>query len=340
MLVGKGHNGGDALIALRVLMDRMPGLRALVVLAAGPQSLRPLTRKALEPLDPDRDVEDRRWSGGGEAGDQLGVCLVGDPFDFCLDGLLGMSFRPPLRGGVNRQIIDCVNRNPSIRLRAAIDLPSGLGDASDAEPFRADFTYATGIVKAPVVAPEHTVLGSAVSATWISGSLPQRQAGGRYLGAQGCDPDPLRRSAVSGLGQTDLTVMSLCLTGSRPYPGALLMSVRAALQVRGRSGHGLCPGIPGRDPRPQAPEAIWVPWPETLAGSLALEGRHLLASRSGRCSSLVVGPGLGNEAETLDCWPKRIDCSTSRSSSMRTALQKRFDCRCDRPSGSRPSARS
>ncbi|RKX27950.1 MAG: NAD(P)H-hydrate dehydratase, partial [Verrucomicrobia bacterium] len=48
-----------------------------------------------------------------------------------------------------------------------------------------------------------------------------------------------------------------------------------------------------------APEAIWVPWPETLAGSLALEGRHLLASRSDRCSSLVVGPGLGREGETL-----------------------------------------
>lgn len=34
ILVGKGHNGGDALIALRRLVDRQPSLQALVILAS------------------------------------------------------------------------------------------------------------------------------------------------------------------------------------------------------------------------------------------------------------------------------------------------------------------
>ena len=49
----------------------------------------------------------------------------------------------------------------------------------------------------------------------------------------------------------------------------------------------------------RAPEAMWVGWPETAAGGLALEGRSLLQARLTRATALVAGPGLGREAETL-----------------------------------------
>ena len=49
----------------------------------------------------------------------------------------------------------------------------------------------------------------------------------------------------------------------------------------------------------QAPEAMWVGWPETPEGGLALEGRHLLHERISRASALVMGPGMGKEPETL-----------------------------------------
>ena len=48
-----------------------------------------------------------------------------------------------------------------------------------------------------------------------------------------------------------------------------------------------------------APEAIWVGWPETPDGGLALEGRHLIQQRGERIDAWVIGPGLGREAETL-----------------------------------------
>jgi NAD(P)H-hydrate epimerase len=44
---------------------------------------------------------------------------------------------------------------------------------------------------------------------------------------------------------------------------------------------------------------MWVGWPETPTGGLALEGQHLLAARINRATALVIGPGLGREKETL-----------------------------------------
>jgi NAD(P)H-hydrate epimerase len=49
----------------------------------------------------------------------------------------------------------------------------------------------------------------------------------------------------------------------------------------------------------RAPEVMWVGWPETPAGGLALDGQHLLKTRLGRLDALVIGPGLGREVETL-----------------------------------------
>jgi NAD(P)H-hydrate epimerase len=56
----------------------------------------------------------------------------------------------------------------------------------------------------------------------------------------------------------------------------------------------LVPAYAGR-----APEAMWVGWPETPTGGLALEGEHLLRARLDRASALVIGPGLARESETL-----------------------------------------
>jgi NAD(P)H-hydrate epimerase len=86
--------------------------------------------------------------------------------------------------------------------------------------------------------------------------------------------------------------------GSRSYPGAALMCTRAAL----RSGVGLVTAFVPESLVPAlaaiAPEAIWVGWPETPEGGLALEGLHLLRARLERATALVIGPGLGPEPET------------------------------------------
>lgn len=76
------------------------------------------------------------------------------------------------------------------------------------------------------------------------------------------------------------------------------MTVRAAL----RSGVGLLTAFVPESLvasfAATVPEAMWVGWPETVEGGLALEGAHLLDEKLGRATALVIGPGLGREKET------------------------------------------
>jgi NAD(P)H-hydrate epimerase len=185
-----------------------------------------------------------------------------------------------------------------IRLRAAIDLPSGLGDSS---AFRADFTYATGIVKAPVLALPNAGRVRYLDLGFFQSPPPAVR---HLLGAKlnrvlaSATLDSLRALRPS---QSDKRTYGhlFVIGGSRHYPGAVLMSVLAAL----RSGAGLVtafvPESLASAFAARLPEAMWVGWPETPEGGLALEGTHLLREKITRATALLIGPGLGREPETL-----------------------------------------
>jgi NAD(P)H-hydrate epimerase len=177
-------------------------------------------------------------------------------------------------------------------LRAAVDLPSGL-DVPEA--FRADFTYATGVVKTPLLdLPNAGRLRYLDLGFFAEGKQPVTDAfvlTSRVLDNLRGWRDPRSDKRAQG----HLFVVA----GSRHYPGAAMMTVLAAL----RSGAGLVTAFVPESLVPafaaQVPEAIWVGWPETPDGGLALEGRHLLTARLPRADALVLGPGLGQERETL-----------------------------------------
>jgi NAD(P)H-hydrate epimerase len=199
-----------------------------------------------------------------------------------------------------------VNALP-VRLRAAVDLPSGLGGDT---VFRADFTYATGVVKTPLVDSSNTA---------VVGRLRYLDLG--FFAAAGLAEAGPPGSATPATGDSRLRMLTpavlaplaelrapvsdkrtfghlFVVAGSRSYPGAALMTVLAAL----RSGAGLVTAFVPESLVPafaaRAPEAMWVGWPETPGGGLALEGEHLLRALIGRASALEIGPGLGREAET------------------------------------------
>ena len=123
--------------------------------------------------------------------------------------------------------------------------------------------------------------------------------------------------------------------GSRSYPGAALMCARAAL----RSGAGLVTAFVPESLVPAfaagAPEAIWVGWPETPEGGLALEGLHLLRERLARATALVMGCGLGPEPEVrtlaeeivkLAEVPVVLDADALQPSVLAAAAGKRVIC--------------
>jgi NAD(P)H-hydrate epimerase len=110
--------------------------------------------------------------------------------------------------------------------------------------------------------------------------------------------EPLRRLRPSASDKRSYGHLFI-VGGSRAYPGAVLMSVLAAL----RSGVGLVtafvPESLAAAFSARAPEAMWVGWPETPAGGLALEGSYLLREKISYATALLIGPGLGGDRETL-----------------------------------------
>ncbi len=278
VVAGKGHNGGDALIAVQKILEQHPRATAEVLLVYGVKDLRPLALRAWQVLQQ-------------KFPDQVNTVTLrnlGTNYELMLDGLFGYNFRSPLDRRA-RAALRAVNARPAT-MRVAVDLPSGLDDQ---DAFRADFTYATGIVKTPLLGLPHAgrlryldlgffqAQSTAANLVLTAGAL-RALRGWR---------DPVTDKRKQG--------HLFILGGSLSYPGAVLMSVLAAL----RSGVGLVTAFAPESLvsafATQAPEAIWVGWPETPAGGLALEGCNLLVARWARATALVIGPGLGLEQETL-----------------------------------------
>lgn len=276
VLVGKGHNGGDALIAAQAVLEKSPQARAEVRFVFGERRLRPLAARAWRGLV--HAAGERVFAAGATAEFHSGG------YDLCFDGIFGFQFRPPADAGV-QALIQRVNTLP-IRLRAAVDLPS-------AGVFRADFTYATGSVKAPVLENENSGRIRFLDLGFFG---PEAAGGERVLTPAVLAPLAALRSARSDKRTYGHVFL---IGGSRNFPGAIMMSVRAAL----RSGVGLLTAfVPESLVAAYAahvPEAMWVGWPETPQGGLALEGLHLLREKIAAASALVIGPGLGREPETL-----------------------------------------
>jgi len=274
VLAGKGHNGGDALLAAQAVLERFPAAHADVLFVFGERDLRPLATRAYRAL-------------AQTAVNRLRVVQADDlapRYDLCLDGVFGFQFRPPA-GPLVSGLLARVNALP-IRLRAAVDLPS-------AGLFRADFTYATGSVKTPILTDKHAGRLRYLDLGFFTGA--ERGADRVLTNALLAPLAALRPPQIDKRGQGHLLVLG----GSRSYPGAVMMTVLAAL----RSGAGLVTAFVPESLAPafaaRAPEAMWVGWPETPDGGLALEGRRLLQARLARADALVMGPGLGREAETL-----------------------------------------
>lgn len=291
VLAGKGHNGGDALLAAKAILEELPRATAEVVLCFGEAALRPLARRALDGLRgtdiPTRVVVSQT---------SMSLETHATTYDLCIDGIFGFQFRAPMDAAA-AALIASVNAHPDIRFRAAVDLPSGVGETSDATRFRADFTYATGIVKQPVVMPEVAASVGRLRYLDLGFFKAARPEGEAYV----LTKELLAPLAALRASQTDKRTFGhlLVVGGSRSYPGAVVLAVRAAL----RSGTGLVTAfVPERlapEYAARHPEAMWVGCPETTAGGLAEGTVRLIQERLSRATALLMGPGMSTEPEVL-----------------------------------------
>lgn len=287
VLVGKGHNGGDALLATADLLRRLPGATADLIFACGEAALRPLAARAWTQL---RGAPVRVLPATSSAE------LWAASYDLCLDGLFGFRFRAPIPPTV-AELIARVNTHPRIRFRAAVDLPSGLGEASAGTVFRADFTYATGIVKTPAIQADNAALVGRLR--YLDVGFFRAECAVPAAPERMIIPQVLAPLAALRCSQTDKRTFGhlLIAGGSRSYPGAVVLAVRAAL----RSGVGLVtafvPATLAPEYAARHPEAMWVGCPESAAGGLAQGTVGLIQERLSRATALLMGPGMSAEPE-------------------------------------------
>jgi len=305
VLVGKGHNGADSLIAAKRFLRTIPTSRAVIWPWAPKEDCRDLTQRAFEELiefatnrieilSPACQMTDEKIS------ETFLKTTQDRGFDLAIDGLLGLQGRVKLDYPM-KQWIELINQTTKISVRVAVDLPSGIGEvvSSEMHPFRADFTYCTGLVKTPVIDNGNQ--------PWV-GRLRYLDLG-FFENAQVSEYEGfskvLRPSALPVLRQLRPVQCDkrdfghlLVLAGSSTYAGAAMMTVKGAL----RSGVGLVtccvPQSIHNAMVASCPEAMWVPMPETLDGALALEGLGKAHRYLERVDALVAGPGIGSERES------------------------------------------
>lgn len=293
VLAGKGLNTGDALIAVEQLAAAVPGLRVDLLNTAPEEDWNPLAGAVLKRLRKAvGDSLQRHQSGDWEA-------VLSREIDVVIDGLYGLGFRPPLKPGP-AALLKAVNASSSIRMRAAVDLPSGVGDGTDPGSFVADFTYIPGVAKEPC----------------FDGSNAEKVGRIRFL-----EIDPFRGEQLAGEGHQDFLVSPesyksvnrlrdansdkrtykhcLILAGSSHMPGAAIMATRAALQAGAGLVTTLTPASVAGHLASAAPEAMWRPLPMTPEGGLDVETVRIMAHLSQKAHAVLIGPGMLMDRATV-----------------------------------------
>jgi NAD(P)H-hydrate epimerase len=299
VLCGKGNNGGDGMMAARLLADA--GLEVTTLLFGAPEQLTGDAAVAYGELTSQKRGRIHVVTSAKSLAEH------NDAFntDLIVDAVLGTGFKPPLKG-LALEALEWLRGSRAPIL--AIDLPSGWPadktSATFAGPvFPADavitFTapkpahvfgqlttrWDQPVVVAPIGSPQPAIV-SELNLDWAGSSLALAQA---------------PRAAAANKGSFGhVLVVGGTFGSSGGKAGAPAMTALAAM----RAGAGL---VTAAVPAPAlpvvasfAPELMTLSLAATRAGHIAaenLEPRQVAALIAGK-TVLAIGPGLGQDAET------------------------------------------
>ena len=274
---GKGHNGGDALVAAEHL--QRDGWKIDVRLPFPEDDCSELTRKKLAAL---REAESGRGLGAESPRKLSG--LPHSSRTIILDGLLGVGtkglLREPIRATARELNAVRLERNAVV---FAVDLPSGLNsDTGEADPDSvvADFTVTIGFAKHGLIAD------SAIDfvGRLVILPLPDLEAGGARNEVMATPPALARLVPRRKFGAYKNQFGRIgVVAGSKGFVGAAIMTATGVL----RSGGGLVELFVPEDIYEIAAAA--AP-PEVMVK--ATRGYKDLADA--KIDVWAVGPGLGN----------------------------------------------
>jgi len=307
VLCGRGNNGGDGMMAARLLS--LAGLEVSVILLGAPEALAGDAAVAWKELvESAVRVQVHEAESGAELERYRGALGA----DLIIDAILGTGFKPPMKGIALDALawLEQSQRGSSQVPVLAIDLPSGwpadaTGATADGPVFPADavitFTapkpahvfgqltrgWRDPVVVAPIGSPDALIV-STLGVEWTGSSLPLVQ-GPRAEAAQ-----------KGGFGHVLVAGGSFGAAGGKA--GAPAMTALAAL----RAGAGL---VTAAVPEPAltavssvAPELMTWPLKANSAGCITAENltRGSLEALTTGKTVLAIGPGMGQAPATAE----------------------------------------
>lgn len=282
VVCGKGNNGGDGLVAARVLRER--GREVRILLLGEPGDYKGDARANLERLPGAAPV--------AFASDRLaGAAAI-------VDAILGTGF-----DGVPREpaasAIEAINDSAALAEVVACDVPSGVNGSTG--------EVAGAAVRAVATATFH----AGKPGLWIapgkfhSGEVRKVEIGIPPDGPAAASIGLIERAVLDPIPRrgTDSTKFSagqvLVCGGSRGLTGAPCMSSEAAMRAGAGYVTALIPGSLDAIFEVRLLEVMTVPLADEDGALTGAAGDEVL-ERCARAGALVLGPGLGRAAETFE----------------------------------------
>lgn len=281
--VGKGNNGGDALVALRHL--RAAGWQIAIRAAYPELEWTVLSRRKL------RELGNLTASTPFGPGD--GPCLL-------LDGLLGIGARGALRAPLAELAAEMSGlRETRGAVIAAIDLPSGLdADTGGGGDFTADLTLTIGAPKQGLATEAGISKAGRILLVPLAELTPTTDGPMRFFcpesfpGLLAPRPHDFHKGRAGRLG---------ILAGSPGMTGAAVLCAHAAINA----GAGLVTLHVGENFLP----ALAAPMPPEVM--VRVSGDPVGEAFGARHDALVIGPGTGHAPEAWHaCFVEQLESST------------------------------
>jgi hydroxyethylthiazole kinase-like uncharacterized protein yjeF len=311
---GKGNNGGDGLVAARLLRDA--GRAVTVICVASPQDFSGDAHANLERLPGDSPVglDGAPWTQGageGDAGQRPGGADGGDAGEWrpasadvfgaavvIVDALLGTGVDGEPRGAVAEAIASINDSGASV---VSVDVPSGVDASSGIIAGRAVCASLTVTFHAPKPGLWiHPGKAHAGTVETLDIGIPRGAPGRASVGLiERSVLDALPRRAASSTKFSSGHV--LIVGGSRGLTGAPRLAARASM----RAGAGYVTACIPLSLQPivaaaETPELMTRGLPEQ-DGGLSAEAAAGVLEASERGGALGLGPGLGRSEGAVVC---------------------------------------
>ncbi|MGH7739052.1 MAG: NAD(P)H-hydrate dehydratase [bacterium] len=292
VLCGKGNNGGDGLVAARLLKKRK--VSVTVFLAYDPRDLETEAVKQYQkakaawvPLVAARGAKDlaEAW-------------LVFEKCDFFLDALLGTGISRPVEGATKNLILLMNQLDKPI---LSLDVPSGFSADRGlplGEVVRAQWTVTFGLSKPGFYMPGAKAYTGEVETADLG--LPFELLNSDFLKTEMTE----RRQVQAALPRFDDYIHKgirgrvLVVAGSTGLTGAAALSAWGAQRV----GAGLVTVACAKSLNPilasKLTECMTSPVAEAAGGFLSSRALNSILGLAEKADALVVGPGLGRHPET------------------------------------------